>query len=289
MSELESGAPPSEPAVAAPPAEPQVAVQPVDEDTALDAELDSTAIDLPDGEDKLVPLSAVTKLRERLKVTKGQAARVGELEQQLGQHQEALRQAAPYIDAAKALLASRQMQQDQPRQAKPEPDDPLAEQLAKVIDLYAPDGTIDKGKGKQLAGLFRQMAGQVAQEAVAPHQQRTVNQDAAYMLQRAKATVFPDGETADPQMLEALWARVDPSVAANPEGAKWLAVMAKGASQRKAAPAAQKAEIPEPLFTEKAGGKDGPAMKLTDSDAKLAKDLGMTQAEYAKIAAAKPW
>jgi hypothetical protein len=48
--------------------------------------------------------------------------------------------------------------------------------------------------------------------------------------------------------------------------------------------------LPDPLLTERAGGRDLPGgITLTDGDRRVARDMGMTDKEYAAEAAKMPW
>ena len=99
---------------APPPAEPETPpaqAAPPDDDAALDKLIEEQSIALPDGEEKLVPLSAVTTLREKLAAAKGElktakegSSKQAELEQTVAQLQQAVGQMRPYVDAYNAAL-----------------------------------------------------------------------------------------------------------------------------------------------------------------------------------------
>lgn len=278
--------PPADP----PPADPPPAAN-LDADAALDAEVEQSAIDV-DGTDKLVPLSAVTKLRERNKALKGEAARVKELEAQAQQFQRQWQEAAPYLQAAQAMIAARQMGPQQQPQAQPEPqDDTEAVELAKDLDLYTPEGKPNVEKARSILARMDKRAGKLAQEQVAPVLQHTAQQQSQVMLARAKATKAPNGDAPDPGILDQLWASSQPAVTTNPEGAKWLWTIALGlSSMNKKGGTTPAAPPPDPpLYTERSGGQEGATYRLNDGDKRLAKEYGMTEAEYAKQVAAMPW
>jgi hypothetical protein len=297
VSEEIAGAPPAEEPAAPPPepvAEPVIAA-PIDEDAALDAEIESTAIDLP-GEDKLVPLSAVTKVREKYKSAKAENATLTEKASRADRLEQQLREAAPYIEAARAMLEAKQ----QPP-AAPEPvveDDSEALAMAQALDLYTPDGKPDVNKAKTILTVVDKRAESKANASAAPLVQRTLSTDANNMLARAKATVLPGTQDgADADILDSLWQRVASQPGglaqlANPESAKVLWNQAFTLTQVRRAQQPKKttpAPMGEPLFTEKAGGRDTPGITLDDGDRRVAKDMGMTVAEYTKMAAEMPW
>jgi hypothetical protein len=281
--------PPTDPPPAEPVAEPDPPAAPVDADAAIDAEIESSAIDV-DGTDKLVPLSAVTKLRERVKTERTERQKLAERAAKADQYEQQLAQQAPYLQAAQALLAARQAA-PQAEPAAPPPDDTEARELAASLDLYKPDGTPDVDKAAKVLALMDKRADSKADARMQPVLQHTAQQQAQVMLARAKATVAPNGLKADPAVLERVWATADPRQVANHDYAKWLWTVAYGLSHMDKAVAAQSATPPPdpPLYTEKAGGQDAASVKLDAVDMKLAKELGMSQADYAKQAASMPW
>src|SRR5690242_7616435 len=79
---------------------PPVETAPVDEDAALDQQIEDQAIIIP-GDEKLVPLSALTSVREKYKATKADAARAKELEAELARVKAEQAENQPWIEAAK--------------------------------------------------------------------------------------------------------------------------------------------------------------------------------------------
>ena len=294
---VEPQAPPPDDAVITGPPEPapQVAVDPVDEEAALDAALDEQAIEIPDG-DKLVPLSAVVNLREKVKTLKADAKETPALRQKLADLEAQMAQQAPLTEAARAILAAQQ--QVQPQQpAAPVEDTAELENVAKLFDFYKGDGSLDLDKARKYQAHVESVADRKAQAQTAPLVQETLQSRAQHNIARAKATVMPNGTKADPGVLQAMIDRVaqQPNglqTLADPEQVKILYLVALGAANVSAAaqPPAPKVEAPPPpLFSEKAGGQAAPQKALDASEKKLAKDLGMSEAEYLKSAAKMPW
>lgn len=278
---------------------------PVDEEAALDAALEEQAIDVPDG-DKLVPLSAVTNVRAKYKTAKQEAREAKTAAEQAVEEarltRQALEEAKPWIEAAKSLAAAKQMGMvpDQPRPAQPDPQEAAElDAIAKDYDLYQGDGTPDLARAKRILDRERRVAQEAAQQHVAPLQQQTVQQQSRVNFERAKATTkLPDGRevAVDAGVLQDIWSRLDPSLTATKEGAQWAFMTAVGASvlaaPQKAKPAtpAPAEAPPAPLYTERAGGRDTPgAVVLDDRDKRIAKDMGMTEKEYAEMASKMPW
>lgn len=289
------------PAEAPPPDTPaDDAAAPLDEDAQLDAALAEQTIDLPEGE-KLVPLSAVTTVREKLKESKAAlrtategSARAQQLEQRIDELSQQLAQVAPKAQAYDAAVAAQQ-----PVHHAPPEEDAEALAFAQNLDLYTAEGKPDVAKAKAILGIVDKRATQQAQAQVGPLARHTISQQSQVMLARAKATVLPNGAKPDPEALDAIWGRLDPAITATKEGAQQAFVVALGYSRgtaQAAAPVARatdgtftKADLPAPLHTEQAGGKDTPSLALNETERKYLKASGMTEAEYVKAAQAAPW
>jgi TolA-binding protein len=304
-------APPPEAPVeeAAPVAE--VPAEPADDD---DAALEAQTIALPDG-DKLVPLSAVTGARKTVQLLKAELAtlkpsaqRATELEQQIQTLQGTIQQMQPVVQAYQAYINQQQAQPQAPAQPSAE-DTAELEEVARDLDLYTADGKPDLEKARRQIERVEKRAEKIAQRVVAPMQAQDVQREANYMLARAKATKAPNGLAPDPKILEAVWAKVDPRLAASPDGAKHLWAQAYAFTHMQqtpgAAPAAPAAGTardasgkfvpaaaaapPPPLYTPKAGGAQGPAATaLSTEEQKFLKASGMTEKEYLESAARMP-
>lgn len=310
--------PPPEPEAVAPP-EQQAAPEPqlnIDDDAAVDQALDNAAIDLPDG-DKLVAKSQagqiassyrgkIKELKAELEQTRTTAQRATQLESQIAQLQQQVQQLTPY---AQAFQAHQQAAQ-QPQQNAQE--DAEAEEYAKVLDLYQPDGKPDIARAKKALAAIDRLATRKAEATVAPIQQTQVQERAAYNLARAKNTELAGGVKADPAILDLVWRQLDPALTATPEGAKQAFIAALGYSHlTKAASPAQPAAQPgqpqrapngrfqpqqpsqpvgDPLFTEKAGGRDTPAdQPLSAHELSYIKAAGITEKDYRESAKNAPW
>jgi hypothetical protein len=144
-------------------------------------------------------------------------------------------------------------------------------------------------------------AEQMASARVAPLEQQAKIGQASAVLAEAKAWKDPvTGEQADPTILANLWNRVASQAGgldtlSNREAAMFVWGQAINLTRWQKGPAAagvqpRQAGAPagEPLFTEPSGGGRG-AVTLTSMDRKAARDMGMSEAEYAKEAAKMPW
>lgn len=290
--------PEATPEPVAPPA-PVEPPAPVDEDAALDQRLETEAIAVPDGE-KLVPLSAVTRIREKYKETRDKAARAEAIAAELEKVKAELDESKPYVEAFKTLEIARQAapQQVQPQTA---PVDPAYQaelvELARDLDLYTPDGQPDLGKAERIYTRQAKVAEQVARRAVQPLQQQTVQQQAGSMYQKALATAAPDGSRPDPAILRDVFSRLDPALVATEDGARqaWMSALGMSAAagrlvRDQATPAKKADPPPAPLYSEKAGGLDGEArVSLSPSERAYIKEAGITEKDYLEAAAKRPW
>jgi hypothetical protein len=286
------------------PVEEAAVEQPVAE--AVERDVESDTLEIPDssaegGKARYVPLSALDgarrearELKSELQQAREGSAKAQQLEQRLADLEAHIQTIAPKAQAYDAIHAA--------QLAKQEPvaeDDSEAVELAQVLDLYTPEGKPDIAKAKKTLALMDKRAGKLAQDAVGPLAQHTVQQMSNVMLARAKATAAPNGAKPDAHVLEQVWAKLDPRLTATVDGAKqaWVAALGYSSSIAEAKPAARtptgqftKKEADEPLYTEKAGGKDTPDMpKLSPAEAKYLKDAGITEKEYFESAKTAPW
>lgn len=266
-------------------------------------------IEVPDssaenGKVSLVPLAAVKGARAEIKELKQKlasategSARAQQLEARLDELSAQLAQLGPKAQAYDAAVAA---QNQRPREDRPE-DDQEAVELAQVLDLYTAEGKPDIAKARKTLALMDKRAQVHSRAAVEPLANHTISQQSRVMLDRAKNTAAPNGQKPDPKTLESIWARLDPRLTATPDGAKQAWAVALGYSAA-LAPAGQttqrdrttdgkfaKAELPAPLHTEKAGGRDVPDGQLDAADRKYIKDTGMTEKEFLEAAARAPW
>lgn len=279
------------PATDTPPADPPAPQTEEQQEAALDKLIDEQAIDLPDGTDKLVPLSAVTTLRSKLSAAnkdlaaaKAGSAKASELEAKIAQLNEQLASAQPYVQAYQAAMA----QQPAPADAGPTPQEKAAlEEIARDYDFYKADGSLDLERAGRHQTRIRKEAEAIAQQQIAPYQQQTTADRSAAFLASAKLTKAPSGQQPDPEILEAVWGRLDPKLTATKEGAiqAWNVALGYSVAMGKA-PAAQtpavKTELPAPLLTEKSGGRDVQGPTLTDDDRRMARQMNMSDKEYAE-------
>ena len=276
----------------APPAEPEpVAATPEAEDADLDKIIEEQGIDLPDGIDKMVPLAAVTNAREKLKTARQQlkaaeegTAKAASLEAKVASLEQQLSQVTPLAQAYQAALQA---------QPAPEPQGPTAEEareleeIARDNDYYRTDGQLDLDRAKRQQARIYKAAEKIAQSTIAPYQQQTLTDRSTQMLHNAKLTTLPDGSKPAPEVLDWIWSRIDPNLTSTREGAQQAFIAAVGHAHAvgkiiKGTTAPAREPLPPPILTEKSGGKDFTATTLSEADKRSARDLNMTDKEYAE-------
>lgn len=291
----EDQTPPPEPPKEEAKAEPET---PASEDADLDKIVAEQSIDLPDGADKLVPLAAVENARAKLKTVRAEledakkgSARSTELETQVQQLQQQIAQIQPYAQAYQAALQAQPP--ETPKGPTPEEAKRL-ESIAKRFDFYKTDGSLDLGRAQEHLEEVRHEAKAIAKETVAPYQQQTTASASASMLRNAKLTTLSDGSKPAPEVLDYVWGQLDHSVTSTKEGAQQAFAVAVGYAQmlgkmqKGTAQATTKEPVPPPILTEKSGGKISAGPTLTEADKRAAKDLGMTEKQYADELATMP-
>lgn len=298
-----------------PPAETQEPEQQtaVEQDT-VERDVDSDVLEIPDssvegGKVKYVPASALAgaraelrELKDELKVAKEGSSKAQQLEARIDELSQQIAQIAPKAQAYDAAVAAQQTRTTQPAE-----DDTEAREFAQALDLYTAQGEPDVAKARKILGVVDKRAKTHAEQQVAPLAQHTVQSQSQVMLARAKATKAPNGQAPDPTVLEAIWSRLDPALTATPEGAKQAWAVALGYSAVMAQPAQQttqqqpargadgkfakqREDIPDPLYTERAGGRDTPAaVPLSEKEKQYIKDMGMTEKDYLDAANNAPW
>ena len=269
------------------------------DDAALDTLIAEKGVDIPgDVDGRLVPLAAVTSLRGKLKEARTalESAKAGgdkaaSLEAQIADLSARLNEAEPLANAYK-VFSKLEQQPAAPQGPTPE-DTAELEEIARDEDYYKTDSTLDLDRAKRHRDRIHKAAEKIAQQHVAPIQQNAVASQSRAMLASAKLTKAPTGQQPDPEVLDQVWARLDPSVTSTREGAiqAWNVALGYSVALGKAtgtAAAPARAALPTPLVIEKAGGRDAVASPATDADRRAAKDLGMSVADYLKESAEMP-
>lgn len=272
MADLETpDATPPEPV--APPAEPPPVEAAADPDEAA-------AVEIQGG--KYVPLEALREVREKAKAFKDKA-------EQYDQTVQYVQSVRPYIDFLQAnpdLMTRTTTTHQAPQTVTQEPVDEQAEELARTLDLYTAEGKPDVRRAQKLRGLIDAAADAKAESRVKPLQESTLRERANHNYQRALVTKAPDGRTPNRQVLDALWARTDPSITSTEEGASALVATALGLSllHGQAGPPTSVAPPAQPaVVSERPGSRQPNTPSLSAFDEKIAGMRGRTNDEWAKL------
>jgi hypothetical protein len=253
-------------------------------------------VEIPTGE-KLVPLSALEAVREKaktlraeLETLKTEAGKSAEKDARIAELTGQLQQVLPLAQAYQAAVQAQQQRPPAPAEPTPAQTAKL-ETVARQLDFYTADGKLDLTRAQAHLDLLRAEAAEIARQQVEPFQQQTTADKSAFNLQRALITKGEGNVQPDPEILRMVWARLDPSLTARDEGAAQAFAAALGYSAALGRLKGVKAgeAIPDPLVTERAGGKDMPSeVVLRESDRRTARDLGLTDKEYAAELAKMP-
>ena len=165
-------------------------------------------------------------------------------------------------------------------------DDPDALEAAKLMDFYTSDGKPDANRGAQWLKLQDRRAGRVAQQAVQPWQDATMQERANQNFYRVLQARSGNGTKVSEQAVRAIWEKVkhEPNgiqTLANPESAAILGVMAIGVdAMMRQAPAPPALD---PVVTEASGGSVRPASKpISQLEEKVLKNRGVSAAQWAE-------
>lgn len=278
------------------------AAAPLDPDAVLDATIEANTVELPSGE-KLAPVepqkAAIIALRRELKTAKDGSKRAEALESQLAQLQQQMAALAPEAEAFRALRTQSLLQPMAPTGPTPE-DTRELEDVARDYDFYKADGSLDTDRANRHLTRVRKEAEKIAQAQVAPLQQQNLHQQMQANVQRALLTKHPKyGDSVDPRVLDAKVRQVlaQPGgleMLANPEAMKelWLNVYSLSSldPSRTTSRGVDAAPVVPPTITERSGGasSDKP-ITMSASERKAARNMGLSDGEYLKIAAKMPW
>lgn len=200
-------------------------------------------------------------------------------------------QVRPYIDFLQANpgLMTRTAEHTAPTPVTTtQPTDAKAETLARLLDLYGADSKPDTARAQVLLTMIDDAADAKSDAKVRPLQESTTRDRANFMYQRALVTKAPDGRAVDRGVLDAIWSRTDPTIAATEEGAAGIVALAlglsvmQGTSPAPAAPIA--APLQAPLHTDPAGGRNQTRAPLSVLDQHIAKIRNLSDKDYAERA-----
>lgn len=276
-------------APSAPAAEASEAPAPDDDET----EPEGITIDLR-GE-KMVPLSALKAVREKLHVTKEQAKAAEALKaevEQLRPKAQSAEQTEAWVDSVRPLLTKLKDRPDivkaimegsepalgAPSVAAQADTGPLsteeAEDLARTLELYDVEGKPDTKRAQKMALTMAKMAGVEANKTMAPVTGAMVTAQAGTLKAQYAGLKDKSGRSVNGQVLDQMFKLVPAElVAKNPEVAGVLYYAAKGYAAHHGLD--EPAPPPNlPVVTEASGGGKNAAQTLSEIDRKFAKVMG---------------
>lgn len=223
---------------------------------------------------KYVPIGAVIAERKQRQTLQAKADRADQLEAYVNESR-------PYVEFLKNnpdLLRPRQAVA--PAAPTGEAVDPEAEEMAKLLDLYTPDGQPDLKRASKFLKVVDVKSERRVQAGMAPVHERNFQEQSARNFQLASQYKDPQGRSPDPKALLHVWKTVSAEQSANPDVASILTLTALGAGYATSKPQPAAPGTP-PVVTEGAGG--GPRRaSLSDIEQKIAKDRGVSHAAWAE-------
>lgn len=248
-------------------------------------------VEIPTG--KVVPLQALHAERGRVKEVRGELeAAKQEIERMRRDVDEyaalkpKLQEAMPIIEAVRRRPDLVKMAYEPaPEPAKPAGplSDSEAEDFAKDLDLYTPEGKPDLARAQRLATRQQALADRAAQTRMAPYEQQTAARQSQDMRQQIVSMKDAQGRTVDQRALDEIWNAVPPELAARPEVASVLYYAAKGYAEHHAKGRAEPA--PAPVVSESLGSARGDGPSLTAIDERFMKAADIKASDFQKTAA----
>lgn len=247
-----------------------------------DADIDINAIDLKDEGRVRGLIGELSRKRAENRTLKTQAERASALETELNQ-------ARPYLEFMRNNPQLLQPRQPEP-QAPPPPDaDPRAVQAARLMDFYTADGKPDVNRGAEWIRLQEDIASGVAQKAMAPTVQQSLQDKAQSNYTMLRNFKLPDGKPLRQDIVDGIWqaaAREPNGLAtlANPQSVQALALLAIGAhSLSVPGPTAPPALTP-PVVTEPVGGRaTTPQVRLSGIEERTLKQSNLSPTKYQEL------
>lgn len=246
---------------------------------------------------KLVPLTALQQTRQELKAAKAltaeldtlrQKAQQGEqIEQQINQLRPLLDKLKHRPDLVRAAMDGQTLPTAAPAQPAIDPDEALlptqdAEDLARTLELYTPEGTPDLKRARKIAAVMRRSADEEASRKLAPlAQAMSAGQSGTLKAQYAQVK-DKSGKTVNPAVLEQLWNIVPAElVARDPNVASVLYYAAKGYAAHHGLE--EPAPPPRaPIVTESPGGGRPAAPVLNEFDQNMRRAMQVSEKQYAE-------
>ena len=284
------------PPVAAPVAPVEPATPPVEEETVEGVTLDLRG-------QKLVPLQALQAARADTKALKAQLHAAQDLQAEVetlrGKAQTA-DQVSAWVESVRPLLTKLKDRPDLVQQVMSGAPAPVvaptapveadvlspadAEELARTLELYTPEGQPDLVRAQKMARINQKMAAKQAAETFAPVREQMAAGQSGTLRTQYAAMKDKAGRTVSPQVLDQMWNLVPAElIARDPNVAGVLYYAAKGYAAHHGLDEPS-APPSVPVVTETPGGQRSPQHTLTELDRRFARTMG-SEKTYTETAA----
>lgn len=250
---------------------------------------------------RYVPLQALQQTRAELKAARALAAEVETLRAKAAQGE----QTAQWVESVRPLLDRLKARPDvvqaimtgqpvpgvtAPAAPAPDPEEALlprqdAEDLARTLELYTPDGQPDVARARKVAAVMRRTADDETTRKQAPVMQAMAAGQAGTLKGQYATVKDKQGRTVNPQVLDQLWNIVPAElIARDPNVAGVLYYAAKGY----AAHHGLDEPVPPsraPIVSEASGGGRPAAPVLTEFDRNISRAMQVTEKQYSETGA----
>lgn len=228
----------------------------------------------------MVPLGALKEERAKRQALETKASRVDQLEQYVSANEPMLNLIKQYPDLLRRPADPVPVHQ-------PPAEDPDALEAAKLLDFYTPDGKPDVAKGAAHLALVNRQAQRIADHAVAPMHQQSLQERANQNFQLAMGIKDAGGNPINPQALRAVWQQVLNSpngvaILADREAAAFVASAAHGAVSLTSLPTIAPPGRP-PVVTEGSGGGTQRRASISELETKVAGERGRTAGQWSDL------
>jgi hypothetical protein len=203
---------------------------------------------------------------------------------------------APIVDEYQRNKETTRLATQQAQLVSDEKDSPeYLNEVAVSLGMYDEQGQADLRRAQAHLNISRREADRRVDRRVKPHEESTARDRAQNNRERARGQMFVDGRPiADDQYLDAAFAALPEEMAANPQVASLMQIVAAGLQsldQRKAGgkqrqqqrQSQQVPEYREPMHTEGTTGRfDGDSGELSPLDLAAARARGKTPEQWMK-------
>ena len=228
----------------------------------------------------MVPLAALKEERGKRQALETKAQRADQLEQYVAANEPMLTLIKQYPDLLRRPA-------DPVPAHQPPAEDPEALEAAKLLDFYTPEGKPDVAKGAAHLALVNRQAQRIADAAVNPMRQQSLQERANANFQLALGIKDASGNPINPHALRAVWQQVQNSpngvaILADRDAAAFVASAAHGAVSL-TTPAGVVTPLRPPVVTEASGGGPQRRAPISELETRVAAERGRDAEHWSKL------